>query len=107
MQVILSTHSPLILSEVPRDSISRLSRSNIEHEDDESPEILSFCAPVGSIYNYSFNTPSTGIHGHQILQSARDQLEQGCIPANVDYLGSIIDDDYIKSLMDRAITTFE
>ena len=59
LQVVIASHSPLLTSDILRDSITRL---------DEGTDLPSFGAPIQKIINYSFGTPSIGLLAQKVIE---------------------------------------
>lgn len=87
LQVIIASHSPLLASDILRDSITRL---------DDGTKLPSFGAPIQQIVNYSFGTPSIGL----IAQRTIERLKSLMYFSDVDIeLINQIDDDFIREYL--------
>lgn len=96
LQVIVATHSPLLMTDVPRHYVTRL---NMEHgASDPAGEAVqvSFAAPMQSVLNSSFAAGTIGELASRTIRDAVMQLKQGALPADAGYVGSIIDDPIIR-----------
>lgn len=89
LQVVIATHSPLLASDVFRESITRMSPNGL---------LPAFGAPIQSIINCSFGTPSIGeIAENEILRlrNAGHYSEKDL--AMIDE----IDDDFIRNFLHK------
>jgi len=85
LQVVIASHSPMLASDILRDSITRL---------DEGNDLPSFGAPIQQIINYSFGTPSMGL----VAQSAIERLKVKDTLSDPDIeVANQIDDDFIRA----------
>lgn len=87
LQVIIASHSPMLASDVLRDSITRL---------DEGTRLPSFGAPIQQIINYSFGTPSIGVIAQQVIESLKGK--EALTDEDVS-IAMQIDDDFIREYM--------
>lgn len=95
IQVLLTTHSPILLTDVPSEAIVNL---NSDHSN-----VKSFAAPVQQIVNESFNTSTLGEFSRKVLQDFISEVERGRVPVNYEYLLSIIDDPIIETEIKRLM----
>lgn len=89
VQLLLTTHSPILLTDIPRELIINLNNKNAT--------IKSFSAPIQQVVNESFDAKSIGEFAKDIILKLVKTLEKGELPENFDYVMSIIDDPLIKS----------
>lgn len=87
LQVVIASHSPLLASDILRDSITRL---------DEGTKLPSFGAPIQQIVNYSFGTPSIGLVAQNIIKSLKEKEE--FTEEDIEIINQI-DDDFIREYM--------
>ncbi|MGF6264385.1 hypothetical protein OKW49_005313 [Paraburkholderia youngii] len=85
LQVIVATHSPLLATDVLRDSISRMGDSKV---------VPAFGAPLQKIVNDGFNTKAVG----SIAERKIRELTEKAILSDLDLaLIEQIDDDFVKN----------
>lgn len=104
IQLVLTTHSPVLMSDFPRDCIIKLDAKvdstddplddtpiNIRHRDDNA---LSFGAPLSSIINTTGEAGTMGTFALQHIESVLTRLRAGDTvdPYHID----IIDDPFVK-----------
>jgi len=87
LQVVIATHSPMLASDVLRDSITRL---------DEGTRLPSFGAPIQQIINYSFGTPSIGAIAQKVIESLKNK--ESLTDEDIS-IAMQIDDDFIREYM--------
>ena len=87
LQVVIASHSPLLASDILRDSITRL---------DNGTKLPSFGAPIQQIINYSFGTPSIGIVAQNTIKKLK---EKNWYSGNDVDLINQIDDEFIRQLL--------
>ncbi|MBD8529211.1 MULTISPECIES: hypothetical protein [unclassified Massilia] len=88
IQVIVATHSPLLASDVLRESITRLGEATTQTN--------SFAAPLQKIVNYSFGTPAIGA----IAEATIDKLQAKTVLDSTDELIiNEIDDDFVRQFL--------
>jgi energy-coupling factor transporter ATP-binding protein EcfA2 len=87
LQVVIASHSPMLASDILRDSITRL---------EEGTRLPSFGAPIQQIINYSFGTPSIGLVAHGVIESLKNKK----VLTDEDVQVAMqIDDDFIREYM--------
>lgn len=88
VQVIIATHSPLLASDVIRESITRLGKS--------TAQTSSFAAPLQRIVNYSFGTPAIGA----IAEATIDKLQsKNKLDSTDELIVNEIDDDFVRQFL--------
>ena len=96
LQVIVATHSPLLMTDVPRHYITRLNmKRNAAAPTGEAVQV-SFAAPMQSVLNSSFAAGTIGELASRTIRNAVMQLKQGALPPDAGYVGSLIDDPIIR-----------
>ena len=96
LQVIVATHSPLLMTDVPRHYITRLNLKRSASNPAGEAVQVSFAAPMQSVLNSSFAAGTIGELASRTIRNAVTQLKQGQRPADAGYVGSIIDDPIIR-----------
>jgi hypothetical protein len=84
LQVIIASHSPMLASDVLRDSITTL---------DEEEKLPSFGAPIQQIINFSFGTPSIGSVAQKAIEYLSNREKIG--KDELDMI-SQIDDEFVR-----------
>ena len=87
LQVVIASHSPLLASDILRDSITRL---------DEGNKLPSFGAPIQQIVNYSFGTPSIGVVAQNTIRELKEKDQYS--DRDIELINQI-DDDFIRQLL--------
>lgn len=87
LQVVIASHSPMLASDVLRDSVTRL---------DEGTRLPSFGAPIQQIINYSFGTPSIGVIAQKVIESLKNK--ESLTDEDIS-IAMQIDDDFIREYM--------
>jgi len=94
VQVIVATHSPLLASDVLRESITRLGNSTAQTN--------SFAAPLQKIVNYSFGTPAIGA----IAESTIDRLQsKSVLDSSDELIINEIDDEFVRQYLLKKMRT--
>lgn len=96
IQIVLTTHSSTVITDVPSDFILRLNRNG-----DTEPRLLSFAASPQDIVNSSFNADSIGSFAEKILTKTAKNIRAKRATARDDYIISLIDDPIIKNEFKR------
>lgn len=91
MQVIVASHSPLLTSDILRDSITRLGK-----KPGYADKPTGFGAPLQQIVNYSFGTSAIGAIAERTIN--RIKALRSLNSAQKDIVDQI-DDDYIRSVL--------
>jgi hypothetical protein len=91
VQVIITTHSPVVITDIPSSFVVRLSRDN-----KRKPKILSFAAAPQDVVNSSFGTNSMGSFAQKILIDMAKRIRRSGPVARDEYIISLIDDPIIK-----------
>lgn len=89
LQVIVASHSPLLTSDILRDSIVRLGSK-------EKP--TGFGAPLQQIVNYSFGTTAIGSIAERTINNLKNKKS---LSAEDQEIVKQIDDDYIRSILGK------
>jgi Cdc6-like AAA superfamily ATPase len=109
VQLVLATHSPVLMSDFPRDCIIRLPGKRDQgpgHSDIEivnrysDNEIISFCAPLQSIIYRTGKAGTLGDFAAKFIKSLTEQINSGKRP--LQYHLELIDDVAIKALLEEA-----
>ncbi|SDI12204.1 AAA domain-containing protein, putative AbiEii toxin, Type IV TA system [Paraburkholderia phenazinium] len=100
LQLILSSHSTSLLTDVPRDCVTRLSTKD-EPAESHNVEVRSFAASLEDIVNSSFETGSLGAFAHGKIKESIGRLEEGEANEIDDHLLSIIDDPILLREMKK------
>lgn len=88
VQVIVATHSPILASDIIRESITRLGKSTTQTN--------SFAAPLQKIVNYSFGTPAIGA----IAEATIDRLQsKNKLDSTDELIVNEIDDDFVRQFL--------
>lgn len=76
-QIILTTHSPVLLSDIPKDNVVFLRHENNESNDKEYEHKQTFAANIGSLYYDSFfmENGSVGIIAKQTIRYLMQQMQ--------------------------------
>ncbi|HEX7854658.1 MAG TPA: AAA family ATPase [Sphingobium sp.] len=102
VQVILTTHSPVLMSDFPRDCIHRLGDRHLTDEvtgdfSSENEDIVSFGAPIEAIIR---QTGDAGTIGTFAARKMKEMVEAGRQGREVSqYLLDAIDDPVLKQLI--------
>lgn len=91
LQVVIATHSPMLASDILRDSITTL---------DDDRRLPSFGAPIQRIINLSFGTPSIGLIAQQAIKELDGKTELS--EADLEMLGQIDDEFIRRHIKDKA-----
>lgn len=89
IQVVIASHSPLLASDILRDSITKL---------DDGIRLPSFGAPIQQIVNYSFDTPSIGLVAQNVINELK--AKQNFTENDIKIIKQI-DDDFIREILLR------
>lgn len=89
LQVIVASHSPLLTSDILRDSIVRLGSK-------EKP--TGFGAPLQQIVNYSFGTTAIGSIAERTINKLKNKKS---LSAKDQEIIEQVDDDYIRSILGK------
>ncbi|SAL51115.1 hypothetical protein AWB71_02810 [Caballeronia peredens] len=91
IQLILTSHSTSLLTDVPRDCVTRLRRKQ-EHVDGPAEDVRSFAASLEDIVNSSFETGSLGSFAQEKINESIQRLKAKRANEMDDHLLTIIDD---------------
>lgn len=92
LQVVIASHSPLLASDILRDSITTL---------DKELRLPSFGAPIQQIINFSFGTPSIGLIAQRTID-ALDTTKNSFSDNEVDMIGQI-DDEFVRKYLLKKV----
>lgn len=101
IQVVMTTHSPVLMSDFPRDHIHRLSRTSDAGGDasiDNTP-IISFAAPLDSVIHHTGAAGTLGSFAARIIRGIAADIERG-VPV-AEYKLDMIDDRVIAKHLRR------
>lgn len=100
IQIILTTHSPVLMSDFPKDCVHRLAsptvNSNGKINDDE---LISFGAPLDTIVRSTGNAGTLGTFSARIIRNLLDDISKG--EKVHKYRIEMIDDPVIKNHIQR------
>lgn len=91
LQVVIATHSPMLASDILRDSITTL---------DDETKLPSFGAPIQRIINFSFGTPSIGLIAQQAIKTL--DRKKKLSEKDLEMLGQIDDEFIRRHIKDKA-----
>jgi predicted ATP-binding protein involved in virulence len=104
IQVVLTTHSPVLMSDFPKDCIHRLRIPNDRVEDRaEASQILSFGAPLDAIVRRVGGAGTLGAFSARIMRQLLADLAEGKRPP--DYKIKMIDDPVIQRQIQLILNT--
>ncbi|WP_081079149.1 AAA family ATPase [Burkholderia territorii] len=100
LQLILTSHSTALLTDVPRDCVTRLSR-NGGPTAAPSEEVRSFAASLEDIVNSSFETGSLGSFAREKIKESIQRLKTNKANEIDDHILSVIDDPILLREMKK------
>lgn len=121
LQLIIATHSPLLMSDIPREFVCELEEpednivfSDIEKKQPEAAnedvfgggphsQSPSFAAPIHAILNLAFESSTIGEFATRTINKTIKNLKSGQFTARDRYLISIVDDPIIKRELQSMI----
>lgn len=89
VQIVIASHSPILASDILRDSITRLGAGG---------RLPSFGAPLQQIVNYSFDTPAIGLLSQKVIETLRQKNSYSDVDKRI--IGEI-DDEFVQSVLHR------
>lgn len=109
VQLVLTTHSPVLMSDFPRDCIVRLMGKQTQDRDGSGleeksgytrNEIVSFCAPLQSIIYRTGMAGTLGDFAASFIRNLTKKISDGERP--LQYHLDVIDDVAIKAILEEA-----
>jgi hypothetical protein len=94
IQVILTTHSPLLATDVPRDYICSL---------DKEDNVSGFSSPIHLLINQSFGSRSIGEFASEVINSVVKEIKSGVFSDKSNYVLKVMDNEILKREICRII----
>lgn len=104
IQIVMATHSPVLMSDFPKDCIHKFSMTAYQPNDNiSSREMVSFGAPMDGIVRTVGGAGTLGAFSTRIMRKLLADIEEG-VPIN-QYHIDMIDDPVIKRHILRILET--
>ena len=97
VQVILTSHSSTLLTDVPKDCVLRMDTGGKESH----RSLKTFAAPLEDIVNNSFETGSLGSFAQKKIKATIENLREGHVSDTDRYVIEMIDDPILKRELQR------
>ncbi|MFM0684833.1 AAA family ATPase [Paraburkholderia strydomiana] len=101
VQVILTSHSSALLTDVPKDCVTRID----SYGEESNKAVKSFAASLDDIVNNSFGAGSLGSFAQRKLKETAENLRKGKISDTDRYVIEMIDDPILKREFKRLASS--
>ncbi|MBA5689809.1 AAA family ATPase [Rugamonas apoptosis] len=106
IQIVMATHSPVLMSDFPKDCIHKLSPTTDQPNNKTAPnEMMSFGAPLDRIVRSVGGAGTLGAFATRTIRKLLADIEKG-VPINQYHL-DMIDDPVIKQHIQRILETID
>lgn len=97
VQVVLTTHSPVLMSDFPRDCVVKLTATKDNDDLEKGREVISFGATLQSIIYKTGGAGTIGDFSSEFIRKLINKIETG-LPINSSQI-DMIDDDVIRNAL--------
>ncbi|KWI53623.1 hypothetical protein WM06_11650 [Burkholderia cepacia] len=97
VQVVLTTHSPVLMSDFPRDCVVKLTATKDNDDLEKGREVISFGATLQSIIYKTGGAGTIGDFSSEFIRKLINKIETG-LPINRSQI-DMIDDDVIRNAL--------